>query len=96
MAILPFIAQNMNIDTTHIPSYPLFLSVHIFQQPHPDVSKYTHKYPYFRNNASEQQRLDKIIVAVPHVLPRVLVIISAESEGPPAPVSSEWRHNRSQ
>ena len=41
MAILPFIAQNMNIDTTHIPSYPLFLSVHIFQQPHPDVSKYT-------------------------------------------------------
>ena len=39
MAILPVIAQNMNIDTTHIPSYSLFLSVHIFQ-PHPDVSKY--------------------------------------------------------
>ena len=64
MAILPFIAQNMNIDTTHTPSYPpSFLS--IFSTSLTRMSPSIHKYPYFRNNASEQQQIDKIIVSAP-------------------------------
>ena len=69
MAILPFIAQNMNIDTTHIPSYPpssLPLCPY-FPAASPGCLQVPsiHKYPYFRNNASEQRQIDKIIVSAP-------------------------------
>ena len=66
MAILPFIAQNMNIDTTHIPSSSILSSsLSIFSSSLTRMSPSIHKYPYFCNNASEQRQIDKIIVSAP-------------------------------
>ena len=65
MAILPVIAQNMNIDTTHIPSYPPS-SLSIFSSSLTRMSpstKYT-QVPLF-SQSSEQRQIDKIIVAAP-------------------------------